>query len=227
MDFNGNCYIFGENYNIEDLQAATVMTADNVFSATVNHNDDVLPTENRVPSPDFDRFEYSLVQFRTENIWQDHQRLQFRQQVNTWNMMRYKMWKRQQQQHLIPMYLNAWSTRSAIAADAGIVKINLINLVISENKVSLAFKYSVLKILIISGIVVIDTIDGNIRSYTKKQKRTRIHYTNYQIFILESIFQNNRYLSRIMRERLANELGITEKQVKIWFQNRRTKKMSI
>lgn len=62
---------------------------------------------------------------------------------------------------------------------------------------------------------------------TKKQKRTRIHYTNYQIFILESIFQNNRYLSRIMRERLANELGITEKQVKIWFQNRRTKKMSI
>jgi len=51
--------------------------------------------------------------------------------------------------------LNALKELSAVAADAGIVKINLISLVISENKVFFALKNSFPKILIISEIVVV------------------------------------------------------------------------
>lgn len=52
---------------------------------------------------------------RLENIWQDHQRLQFQEQVNTWNRMMYRYWKLQQQQHLIPYYQNAWCSKELLS----------------------------------------------------------------------------------------------------------------
>jgi len=89
-----------------DLQPATVLTADNGLPTT---HDDVA-AENRVPQSDADWQEHSLVTLGTENIWQDHQLLQFKQQVNIWNMMSYRMWEtKQQQQHPIPVYWNAWT----------------------------------------------------------------------------------------------------------------------
>lgn len=53
--------------------------------------------------------------------------------------------------------------------------------------------------------------------------RVRTAYSSMQILNLEREFSNNMYLSRIRRIELAQKLDLSEKQVKIWFQNRRVK----
>ncbi|XP_074643154.1 homeobox protein Nkx-6.2-like [Tubulanus polymorphus] len=56
-----------------------------------------------------------------------------------------------------------------------------------------------------------------------KRKHTRPTFSGQQIFALEKTFEQTKYLAGPERARLAYALGMSESQVKVWFQNRRTK----
>ncbi|XP_068712437.1 homeobox protein Hox-A3-like [Montipora capricornis] len=56
-----------------------------------------------------------------------------------------------------------------------------------------------------------------------KPKRSRTSFTPAQLERLEEEFSLDMYVVGLKRMKLANELSLSERQVKVWFQNRRMK----
>lgn len=66
--------------------------------------------------------------------------------------------------------------------------------------------------------------DSNVtRTIKKKNKRNRTSFTTEQLKALEKWFSRSKYLDRDRRRELSEVLGLGEKCIKIWFQNRRMK----
>ncbi|XP_054719126.1 homeobox protein EMX2-like [Uloborus diversus] len=57
----------------------------------------------------------------------------------------------------------------------------------------------------------------------RKPKRIRTAFSPSQLLTLEHAFEKNHYVVGTERKQLAQSLNLTETQVKVWFQNRRTK----
>ena len=57
----------------------------------------------------------------------------------------------------------------------------------------------------------------------RKPKRVRTAFSPSQLLKLEHAFESNHYVVGAERKTLAQSLNLSETQVKVWFQNRRTK----
>ena len=70
------------------------------------------------------------------------------------------------------------------------------------------------------------TEDGTLKpnhNSLSKWRRNRTIFNTAQLKTLEETFRRQKYLSVGIRGELARSLGLSEDQVKTWFQNRRTK----
>ncbi|CAB3378123.1 Hypothetical predicted protein [Cloeon dipterum] len=66
-------------------------------------------------------------------------------------------------------------------------------------------------------------IPGFLLQPFRKPKRIRTAFSPSQLLKLEHAFEKNHYVVGAERKQLAQSLSLTETQVKVWFQNRRTK----
>lgn len=66
-------------------------------------------------------------------------------------------------------------------------------------------------------------VDAKHRASKANRRRIRTAFTLQQLQTLERSFQRCHYLSVLERHTIASALRLSETQVKIWFQNRRTK----
>lgn len=62
---------------------------------------------------------------------------------------------------------------------------------------------------------------------TRTKDKYRVVYTDNQRMELEKEFYYSRYITIRRKTELAQTLGLSERQVKIWFQNRRAKERKI
>merc|ERR1719461_2283093 len=65
--------------------------------------------------------------------------------------------------------------------------------------------------------------DIDVADDTRRQRKARTAFSDSQLQLLETTFEQHKYLSVEERGNLAKRLGLSDTQVKTWFQNRRTK----
>ncbi|NXK87730.1 CDX4 protein, partial [Formicarius rufipectus] len=71
------------------------------------------------------------------------------------------------------------------------------------------------------------TVQATSTGKTRTREKYRVVYTDHQRLELEKEFHYNRYITIRRKSELAANLRLSERQVKIWFQNRRAKERKL
>ncbi|XP_065842778.1 homeobox ARX homolog alr-1-like [Oscarella lobularis] len=67
------------------------------------------------------------------------------------------------------------------------------------------------------------TLDGDEIAGLTRQRRTRVMFTRFQLKQLERLYAVDQYPKLETRRRVGDQMGITERRIQVWFQNRRAK----